>query len=66
MNRLTSILRFAMLGLERGERGFVLEVVALLADVGAEQGRLRDVHEAAAHDLGELPVEEREQQRADV
>ena len=55
-----------VLGLERAQRGFVLEVVALLAEVGAEQRRLRDVHVAVAHDLGELAVEEREQQRADV
>ena len=55
-----------VLGLERAQRGLVLEVVPLLADVGAEQRRLRDVHEALLHELRELPVEEREQQRADV
>ena len=51
---------------ELAQRGFVLEVRALLADVGAEQRRLRDVDVAVLHDLGELAVEEREQQRADV
>ena len=55
-----------VLGLERAQRGFVLEVVALLAEVGAEQRRLRDVDEAVLHQLGDLPVEERQQQRADV
>ena len=36
-----------VLGLERTQRGVVLQVVALLAEVGAEQRRLRDVDVAA-------------------
>src|SRR4051794_15604962 len=55
-----------VLRLEHAQRGLVLEVGALLADVGAEQRRLRDVHVTTADELAELAVEEREQQRADV
>src|SRR5680860_376530 len=55
-----------VLGLERAQRGFVLQVVTGLADVGAEQRWLRDVDVAAAHDLGELTIEIGEQQRADM
>ncbi len=54
-------------GLELGQRRLVLQIRAIvLAELGAVQRRLRDVHVAAAHDLGQLAVEEREQQRADV
>ena len=66
LNRLTSILRLGCSASNARQGRVVLQVVALLADVGAEQRRLRDVDVALAHDLGELPVEEREQQRADV
>ena len=44
----------------------VLDVVLGLAALGAEQRRLRDVDVAALDQLGQLAVEERQQQRADV
>ena len=54
-------------GLERGERGVVLQVRPLvLAQLGPVQRRLGDVDMAGLHDLGHLAVEERQQQRADV
>jgi hypothetical protein len=44
----------------------VLEVALALALLHFVEGRLRDVEVAALHELAHLPVEEREQQRADV
>ena len=46
------------------QRDFVLEVALLLALLGAEQWRLRDVEVAALDDLDELAEEQGEQQRA--
>jgi len=48
------------------ERLLVLEVELFLPLLDPVERRLRDVEVAALHDLGEVPVEEREQQRADV
>jgi len=44
----------------------VLEVALFLAVLGLVQGRLRDVDMAAFHQIRHLPVEKREQQRADM
>src|SRR6185503_2648150 len=48
------------------ELALVLDVGFALAPLGAEQRRLGDEHVAVLDDLRQLPVEEREQQRADV
>ena len=51
---------------KRVERGLVLQVQVLLALPHAVERRLRDVEVALLEELRHLPVEEREQQRADV
>src|SRR6266511_1382140 len=49
-----------------GDGGVLLEVVALLADVGAVQRRLRDVDAPLRDQLLQLTEEERQQERAYV
>ena len=57
------------LAVEDGEdlvAGGVAAGLGLLADLNAIEGRLRDVDVPAGDELGEVAVEDRQQQRADV
>ncbi len=45
---------------------FILQVALVLAELGFVERRLRDVDVAALDQFGHLPVEKRQQQRADV